>query len=137
MPGPLENPNIKKFYQQAPRPFNYVPNDLVSGNPTIPPMMSGLMRIDPNSGNIWISAGNTLVSDWKLITGGGGGGTYNGDQGVYKDTSLTPETFMLGTPFSSLASNVFLEDRYVNASTFSLVVYGERTVSGRGYLSSI
>lgn len=137
MPGPLENPNIKKFYQQAPKPFNYVPNDLVSGNPTIPPMMSGLMRIDPGTGNIWISAGNTLVSDWKLITGGGGGGTYNGDQGVYKDTSLTPETFMLGTPFSSLASNVFLENRYVNASTFSLVAYGQRTVSGRGYLSSI
>jgi hypothetical protein len=69
----MENPNIKKFYQQSAKPFNYVPNDLVEGYPTIPPIMSGLMRIDPEAGNIWISAGNTLVSDWKLITGGGGG----------------------------------------------------------------
>jgi hypothetical protein len=70
----MENPNIKKFYQQSTKPFNYVPSDLVEGFPTIPPIMSGLMRIDPEAGNIWISAGNTLVSDWKLITGGGGGG---------------------------------------------------------------
>lgn len=70
----MENKNIKKFYQQAPKPFNYVPSDLVSGSPVLPPTMSGLMRIDPDSGDIWVSAGNTLVSDWKLITGGGGGG---------------------------------------------------------------
>jgi len=74
MPGPLENSNIKKFYQQSAKPFNYVPNDLVDGAPVLPPVMSGLMRIDPNTGDIWISAGNTLVSDWRLITGGGGGG---------------------------------------------------------------
>jgi len=128
MPGPLENPNIKKFYQQAPRPFNYVPNDLVSGNPTIPPMMSGLMRIDPNSGNIWISAGNTLVSDWKLITGGGGGGTYNGDQGVYKDTSLTPETFMLGTPSGLQGTVSFLQDRFIDVDTFRLQLEGTSNV---------
>lgn len=84
MPGPLENANIKKFYQQSAKPFNYVPNDLVDGAPVLPPSMSGLMRIDPNTGNIWISAGNTLVSDWRLITGGGGGGgaiaiQYNGN----------------------------------------------------------
>ena len=84
----MENKNIKKFYQQAPKPFNYVPSDLIEGSPTIPPSMSGLMKINPTTGDIWVSAGNTLVSDWKLITGGGGGttitlqtnGTDNGDQ---------------------------------------------------------
>ena len=84
----MDNKNIKKFYQLAPRPFNYVPNDLVDSSPSIPPTMSGLMRINPATGDIWVSAGNTLVSDWKLITGGGGGtsltlqtnGTDNGDQ---------------------------------------------------------
>ena len=84
----MDNKNIKKFYQLAPRPFNYVPNDLVDSSPSIPPTMSGLMRINPATGDIWVSAGNTLVSDWKLITGGGGGtsltletnGTPNGEQ---------------------------------------------------------
>lgn len=87
----MENKNIKKFYQQAAKPFNYLPNDLVDSAPTIPPVMSGLMRIDPEAGSIWISAGNTLVSDWKLITGGGGGG--GGSQGlqdvIIQDAVLT------------------------------------------------
>jgi hypothetical protein len=71
----MDNSNIKKFYQQAARPFNYVPNDLVEATPSIPPTMSGLMKINPATGDIWVSAGNTLVSDWRLITGGGGGTT--------------------------------------------------------------
>lgn len=83
----MENKNIKKFYQQAPKPFNYVPSDLVSGGPVLPPTMSGLMRIDPDSGDIWVSAGNTLVSDWKLITGGGGGG---GSQGLQDVITFNP-----------------------------------------------
>ncbi len=82
----MENKNIKKFYQQAPKPFNYVPSDLVSGSPVLPPTMSGLMRIDPDSGDIWVSAGNTLVSDWKLITGGGGGG----NQGLQDVITFNP-----------------------------------------------
>jgi hypothetical protein len=82
----MENKNIKKFYQQAPKPFNYVPSDLVSGGPVLPPTMSGLMRIDPDSGDIWVSAGNTLVSDWKLITGGGGGG----NQGLQDVITFNP-----------------------------------------------
>lgn len=69
----IENKNIKKFYQQSPKPFNYVPSDLVEGPPQQPPQMSGLMRINPDTGDIWISAGKSLVSDWRLITGGGGG----------------------------------------------------------------
>ena len=56
----VENKNIKKFYQQSPKPFNYVPSDLVEGYPQQPPAMSGLMRIDPVAGNIWVSAGNKI-----------------------------------------------------------------------------
>jgi len=82
------NISRKKFYQNASKPANYVPNVLVGTAPAFPPTMSGLMQIDPATGDIWISAGNELVSDWKLITGGGGGtaitlqtnGTDNGDQ---------------------------------------------------------
>lgn len=109
----MENKNIKKFYQQAPKPFNYVPNDLVSGSPVLPPTMSGLMRIDPDSGDIWISAGNTLVSDWKLITGGGGGGggTYTVTNGLTESPAnnfklggaLTEETTLTTNSVGSLA----------------------------------
>lgn len=67
----------KKFYQNARKPVNYVPNVLVSNAPVYPPTMSGLMHIDPTSGDIWLSAGNTLVTDWRLITGGGGGSSIN------------------------------------------------------------
>jgi hypothetical protein len=157
MAGPLENSNIKKFYQQSAKPFNYVPNDLVDGAPVLPPVMSGLMRIDPNTGNIWISAGNTLVSDWRLITGGGGGGgvtsiiagtnisitstgpggtgavtinssgggaTYNGNQGVYKNTTLSPETFQLGGPIGQGSLVKFLEDREIYTDAYTLNFIG-------------
>lgn len=64
--------NIKKFYQQSPKPSNYVPNVLVTSNPAYPPLMSGLMQINPETKDIWISAGKELVSDWINITSGGG-----------------------------------------------------------------
>jgi hypothetical protein len=84
------NISRKKFYQNASKPANYVPNVLVGTAPAFPPTMSGLMQIDPSTGDIWISAGNELVSDWRLITGGGGGtslvletnGVTNGDQAL-------------------------------------------------------
>jgi hypothetical protein len=66
--------NIKKFYQQSAKPSNYVPSALVTSSPSYPPTMSGLMHINPETKDIWISAGKELVSDWINITGGGGGG---------------------------------------------------------------
>jgi hypothetical protein len=120
----MENKNIKKFYQQAPKPFNYVPSDLVSGGPVLPPTMSGLMRIDPDSGDIWVSAGNTLVSDWKLITGGGGGGGGSSDQGIYNNAG----TFELGAPtFAGAPAIAFQTDRYIDLSTRSLNLYSSST----------
>lgn len=77
--------NIKKFYQQSAKPSNYVPNALVTSSPAYPPTMSGLMHINPETKDIWISAGKELVSDWINITSGGGGGggsvavQYNGN----------------------------------------------------------
>jgi hypothetical protein len=66
--------NIKKFYQQSAKPSNYVPNALVTSSPSYPPTMSGLMQINPETKDIWISAGREFVSDWINIVGGGGGG---------------------------------------------------------------
>lgn len=126
MPGPLENSNIKKFYQQSAKPFNYVPNDLVDGVPVLPPVMSGLMRIDPSAGNIWISAGNTLVSDWKLITGGGGGGTYTADNGL---TENPTGNFQLG---GTLISDVTIQgDKFI----FLIDSLGEFGVAARDKIS--
>jgi len=84
----MNNPNIKKFYQNAPQPVNYLPNVLVDNPPQYAPLMSGLMLINPATKDIWVSAGNKLVSDWVSIVGGGGGtsitlqtnSTDNGDQ---------------------------------------------------------
>jgi hypothetical protein len=124
----MENPNIKKFYQQSAKPFNYVPNDLVDGAPGIPPLMSGLMKIDPSTGNIWISAGNTLVSDWKLITGGGGGGTYTVDNGL---TESPVGNFQLG---GTLISDVTIEgDKF----TFLINNLAEFGVAARDKISFV
>jgi hypothetical protein len=74
--------NIKKFYQQSAKPSNYVPNALVTSPPIYPPSRSGLMQINPETKDIWISAGRELVSDWINITSGGGGAVavqYNGN----------------------------------------------------------
>jgi len=70
----MNNPNLKKFYQNSPKPVNYLPNVLVDGSPQYAPTMSGLMLINPNTKDIWISAGKELLSDWINIVGGGGGG---------------------------------------------------------------
>jgi len=64
---------IKKFYQNSPKPNNYVPSALVTSSPDYPPIMSGLMQINPETKDIWISAGKELVTDWINITSGGGG----------------------------------------------------------------
>lgn len=70
----MNNPNLKKFYQNSARPVNYLPNFLVDGSPQYAPTMSGLMLINPTTKDIWVSAGKEFVSDWINIVGGGGGG---------------------------------------------------------------
>lgn len=67
--------NIKKFYQNSSKPRNYVPSALVTSPPEYPPVMSGLMQINPETKDIWISAGKELVSDWINVTGAGSSGT--------------------------------------------------------------
>lgn len=79
----MEKSNRKKFYQNSRQPVNYIPNVLVTESPGYPPLMSGLMQINPETKDIWISAGREFVSDWINITaGGGGGGTYTVDNGL-------------------------------------------------------
>ena len=127
----MDNKNIKKFYQQSPRPFNYVPNDLVDATPSIPPTMSGLMKINPATGDIWVSAGNTLVSDWRLITGGGGGTTItletngdpNGDQtllNLRQSTGITLEDTGTGT--------VLISADYSNLKQFEIARADETVI---------
>lgn len=67
--------NRKKFYQNSAKPVNYVPNVLITDAPSFPPKMSGLMQINPETKDIWLSAGKELVSDWINIAAGGGGGS--------------------------------------------------------------
>jgi hypothetical protein len=88
----------------------------------------GVLNVD-NTGKVFVGTG-------------GGGGTYDGDQGVYKDTTLTNDTFMLGAPIGSGNSIIFQVDRevFVGSNTFFLkgtgndtsspVIYVENTSSG-------
>jgi len=68
----MNNPNFKKFYQNSPKPVNYLPNVRIDGVPQYAPTMSGLMLINPTTKNIWVSAGKEQVSDWISIVGGSG-----------------------------------------------------------------
>lgn len=68
----MNNPNLKKFYQNSPKPVNYLPNVRIDGVPQYAPTMSGLMLINPTTKDIWVSAGKEQVSDWINIVGGSG-----------------------------------------------------------------
>jgi hypothetical protein len=123
----MNNPNLKKFYQNSPKPVNYLPNFLVDGSPQYAPTMSGLMLINPTTKDIWVSAGKELVSDWINIVGGGGG-TYTVDNGL---TENPTGNFQLG---GTLISDVTIEgDKYV----FLINNLSEFGVAGRDKISFV
>jgi hypothetical protein len=63
---------------------------------------------------------------------------YNGNQGVYKDTSLTPETFMLGAPsYAGAVAEKFLQNRFIYTDTNSLQILGVRTEESPSYVVNI
>jgi hypothetical protein len=83
----MANKNVKKFYQNSNQPYNYLPHAVGHGAPTTAPSDAGLMYIDIDSQTIYVSAGKSNVSDWKVVSGGGGSsitlstnGISNGDQ---------------------------------------------------------
>lgn len=91
-------------------------------------MDSGFLvgRYSPDSGvfeQITIGDGLTLSATGEL-TAEGGGGTYDGDQGVYKDTSGATETFMLGAPSGQQSTIAFQENRFVDLDTFTFNMEG-------------
>jgi hypothetical protein len=71
---------------------------------------------------IVIGSGLTLTGD--TLSADGGGGTYDSNQGVYKDTTLTNDTFMLGAPSGLQASIAFQENRFVDLDTFTFNMEG-------------
>lgn len=69
----MANKNIKKFYQHSDKQYYYLPHAIGHGAPTTVPEDAGLMYIDIDSGNAYVSTAKSQVSDWKMITGGSGG----------------------------------------------------------------
>jgi predicted heme/steroid binding protein len=59
--------------------------------------------------------------------------TYNGNQGVYKDTSVSPEAFMLGAPSGLQSAIKFQEDRFVDADINSLSFEGTGSFVVKSY----
>jgi hypothetical protein len=55
---------------------------------------------------------------------GGGGGSFDGDQGIYKDTSTNPDTFTLGAPDGSQSSIPFQENRFISTASHFLSLQG-------------
>jgi hypothetical protein len=67
----------------------------------------------------------TGKADWQL---GGSGGTYDGNEGIYKDTSLTNDTFMLGAPSGSQGTIPFAINRYIDVADKFLQMEGTSSI---------
>lgn len=107
------------------------PNPIETTGTVTSIMDSGFLvgRYSPDPGvfeQITIGDGLTLSSTGEL-TAEGGGGTYDGNQGVYKDTTLTNDTFQLGAPIGSENGIAFLQDRYIYTNNFKLSLRGNPT----------
>ena len=68
----MANQNIKKFYQHSNKQYYYLPHAVGHGSPFTIPEDAGLMYIDIDTQDIYVSAGKSSVSDWQLINGGSG-----------------------------------------------------------------
>jgi hypothetical protein len=68
----MANQNIKKFYQHSNKQYYYLPHAVGHGAPTTIPEDAGLMYIDVDTQDIYVSAGKSNVADWQLINGGSG-----------------------------------------------------------------
>jgi hypothetical protein len=81
----------------------------------------------PDAAPVWAlgvdASGNVVEFD-----PGGGGGTYDSDQGIYKDTSLTNDTFQLGAPSGSQGGIAFSIDRFIDTTDNSLQMEGSATI---------
>ena len=100
-----------------------------------PAMNAGTQQILVTAGYIDINTpliGSASPGDVLTLTASGHieyatpttGNTYDIDQGVYKDTTLTNDTFMLGAPSGLQGTIPFLEDRFINVDDFRLQMEG-------------
>lgn len=117
--------------------------NLVEGsNITLTDNGDGSVTIDSTGGTGGVTSiiAGTNVSITSTGPGGTGnvtinGDGYNGDQGVYKDTSTTPDTFMLGAPVGLGNTIPFQEDREIDRGTYTL--YTTSSAGSGIYMSSM
>ena len=127
----MANKNIKKFYQHSNKQYYYLPHAIGHGAPITIPEDAGLMYIDIDSGNAYVSTAKSQTSDWKMITGGSGGsiivstnGVNNPEQGLLnlqEGTGITLTDDGLGT-VTIESSNAINTKSVVNLTT-------DRTIS--------
>jgi hypothetical protein len=87
---------------------------------------------------ITVGTGLTLSATGDL-TADGGGGTYDSNQGIYKDTTPANDTFMLGAPSRALSvSDIpFTESRFVYTDLSGLTIEGQGADDVAGVVSII
>lgn len=102
--------------------FPYTENALVIQTPNV---SNGTAVVGQVLTLVSMAGGNAGKAEWQ--DAGGSGTTYDSNQGVYKDTSLTPETFMLGAPLGSEGGIAFQQDRYIYTDDFKLSLRGNPT----------
>lgn len=101
--------------------------------PGVVPYTANMLGVTtPNVANGSATVGQVLTL--KSMTGSeagrvefedaGGGGTYDSDQGIYKDTSLANDTFMLGAPVGSASTIAFQEAREIDTDIYYLRLFG-------------
>ena len=110
--------------------LSYVNSSIAPENYNISIDTDGIKTVTPNvqlgtavAGQV-LTLINATTGQVEFQDGGGGGGTYDSDQGIYKDTSLTNDTFQLGAPTGLQSSIAFEEARFIDADTFRLSIEG-------------
>lgn len=122
--------NLTTFDFGGPATYNSVTGDL-----NIPIYQTQLDIQDEGSTVVINPDWLNFIGDGVTVTLSGtgadiviAGGQYNGDQGVWKETSSLPETFMLGAPLGSGTAIKFLEDREVDVDTNRLEMIGSSNI---------
>jgi hypothetical protein len=115
---------------------------LITTTATNPFTVAGTVTTSVNENRLvgrWAGAGTGIMQEITIgdglslsatgeLTADGSIPAYDGDQGIYKDTTLTNDTFQLGAPSGSQGGIAFSIDRFISVQDKSLQMEGTSSV---------